>query len=128
MTWSGVGQAGEVAPTPPRPAEARIVAVGSARLPKAVVGEGPGALMVELVIEAGESSIVDVATNLGLPGCNALLRTLLVGRTLDDVGKVVEELSERLRGPIAKPAAAALLRAAASARNGGAADEDARVS
>ncbi len=99
------------------PPEPLLIAVGAARLPRAV-GGACGSLMVELVLDPADSSILDVATTISLPGYTALLKRLLIGRRLDDVGAVARDLCARCRGPLLRPTIAALANAAANSNSG----------
>ena len=93
-----------------RPAEP-FVAVGSARLPKTVSGDGSRVLMIELTLDAKTGRIVDVATTIPLPGYTACLHSLLIGRRLDEVDGLAWQLCEHVRGPLLKPTIAALANA-----------------
>lgn len=101
--------------------EPSLIVLGSARLPKGLGGTEPSALMIELSVDAEEGRIADVATTLLLPGYTALLRSLLVGRRLDEVEGAAQQLSGRLRGALLRPTIAALANAASyGARRDGA--------
>lgn len=85
--------------------------MGNARLPKGIDGGQPSSLMIELALDSDDSRIVDVATSVALPGYAALLRSLLIGRRLDEVECAAQTLSVHLRGPLLKPTIAALANA-----------------
>ena len=84
------------------------IVVGTARLPKSVCGEQPSTLMIELVLDSQDARVVDAATTIALPGYAEMLRSLLIGRRLDEVEGVARELSAHLRGPFLRPTIAAL--------------------
>ena len=90
------------------PAVQSFVSVGSARLPKTVSGDGPGVLMIELILDSEAGRIVEVAATIPLPGYAALLRSLLVGQRMDEVEAVARRLSGQFRGPLLRPTIAAL--------------------
>ena len=92
----------------PAPARLCLVVMGNARLPKSMYGEQPGSLMIELAFDSDDGRIVDVATSIALPRYAALLRSLLIGRRLDEVERAAKTLAEYLRGPLLKPTIAAL--------------------
>jgi hypothetical protein len=75
--------------------------------------------MIELSVDSEDGRIVDVATTLLLPGYTALLRSLLVGRRLDEVECAARKLSAHLRGPLLRPSIAALAKAVANGANVG---------
>ena len=91
--------------SPPAPA---FIVIGSARLPKTVGGEESGALMIELAVNTQDGRVTDVAATVPLPGYIGTLRSLLVGRRLDEVEDTAQKLSAHLRGPLLKPTIAAL--------------------
>jgi len=97
-------------------AEPALVVVGSARLPQSLAHQQPTALLLELGLDAQGECIVDVTTSISLPGCNALLRQLLVGKRLEELGGAIEQLRARLRGPLLKPTIAALVNAIANGK------------
>lgn len=93
-----------------------FVALGSARLPASALGEQPGALMIELALDDLGGKIVEVATNIPLPGYNGMLRRLLAGRGLDEIDAAAGQISEHCCGLLVKPTIAALANAAAHMR------------
>jgi len=96
-----------------------FVSVGTARLPRMVSGDPPCVLMIEFSLDAEAGRIVDVATTIPLPGYAALLRSLLIGRRLDEVDGVAGQLRGQLRGTLLRPTIAALASAASyGARDG----------
>ncbi len=97
--------------------DADFVVLGSAHLPKALTGGQSSSLLVEIVFDSQERRIINVATTIALPGYVALLRSLLVGRRLEEVDGVTEELSAHLRGPLLRPTLAALTNAVSNSRN-----------
>ncbi|OGO49394.1 MAG: hypothetical protein A2148_06825 [Chloroflexi bacterium RBG_16_68_14] len=88
-----------------------MVVLGSARLPKGIGGNEASALMIELSIDSEDGRIEEVATTLLLPGYTALLRSLLIGRRLDEVEGAAQQLGARLRGALLRPTVAALANA-----------------
>jgi len=72
--------------------------------------------MLELSVEEGR--IVDIDSSVRLPAYTALLRTLFVGRLLDEVMAVGDVLASRLIGPLLKPTIAALQNAATNGAAG----------
>lgn len=93
-----------------------IVAVGIARLPRAVVGDGGQPLMIELTVEPG-GLISAVAATVSLPGYQALLQGLLVGTHIDQAEAAVCRIASRLRGPLLRPTLAAVANALANVRS-----------
>lgn len=85
-----------------------LIVLGSARLPRTVGGEQPSTLMIELAVDSQNGRIADVAATVPLPGYIGTLRSLLVGRRLDEVEDTAQKLSAHLRGPLLKPTIAAL--------------------
>ena len=100
------------------PAQPPFIVVGTARLPQSMGGEHTSPLMVELVLDPRDGCILDVATTIALPGYTALLRRLLIGRRLDDVESLGQDLCARYRGPLLRPTIAALANAVANSKNG----------
>lgn len=94
-----------------------FIVLGAARLPRSIAGEHSSVLMVEFVLDARDGRIVDVATTMALSGHAALLRRLLIGRSLDDVEEIARSLCTRLRGPLLRPTVAALVNAVANGKN-----------
>ncbi len=88
-----------------------FIVLGTARLPKVVVGDLSSALMIELALDSQDGCIVDVATTVPLPGYTAVLRSLLIGRRLDEVEGAVQKLAAHVRGPLLRPTIAALANA-----------------
>jgi hypothetical protein len=103
--------------TPSTNGHLAFVTVGTARLPKSIAGEQSGPLIVELALDSEGKRIVDVATSISLPAYIALLRDLLIGSEVDDLGAVVQRVSEHFRGPLLRPTIAALRNAVANNRN-----------
>ena len=97
---------------PPAPARPPLIVLGSARLPKSIGGEEPSAVLIELTVDSADGRVVDVAATIALPGYVSLLRTLVIGRRLDEVEGAAQELNAYLRGPLLKPTIAALAKAA----------------
>lgn len=64
--------------------------------------------MIELVLESPNGLIKDLASTVGLPGYDGVLRALLVGRALDEVGGAVEAVRCHVQGPLQRPTVAAL--------------------
>ena len=91
-----------------------MIAIGVARLPRAAGDGYSGALLIELTFDAS-GRVADVTSVLPLPLYNALLRQMLVGRTLAEVRAATDQLLSQLRGPLAKPTAAAIACAVANA-------------
>ena len=85
-----------------------LVLVGSARLPKSLGYHDDHVLLVELCVDASTRRVADVGTTIQLAGYIALLRTVLIGRELDEISSAASELSEKLRGPLLRPTIAAL--------------------
>ena len=94
------------------------IVIGTSRLPKNLRGDEGVVLIVELALDAQSGRILDVATTVPLPGYGALLRSVLVQRTLEDVEGAAEQLALRLHGPLLRPTIAALASAVANSRNG----------
>ena len=92
-----------------------FVTLGTARLPKTLSGEAAGVLSVELSLDAEAGQIVHVDSTIALPGYTAVLRSLLVGRRLDEVECCAQRLRTQLRGPLLKPTIAALASAVVNA-------------
>ena len=90
------------------PATHTRIAVGSARLPKSVCGEQLSTLIVEFVLDSQNDCVVDVATTIPLPGYAEMLRSLIIGRRLDEVEGMARVFSAHLRGPFLKPTLAAV--------------------
>jgi hypothetical protein len=91
--------------------EHSIIAHGAARLPKTLAGEATGSLILELLLDSAGARVLDVATTIALPGYTALLRAVLVGRSLDEVEAAGRAFAERYRGPLLRPTIAALTNA-----------------
>jgi hypothetical protein len=100
--------------TPSKNGHLAFVTVGTARLPKSIAGEQSGPLIVELALDSEGKRIVDVATSISLPGYIALLRNLLIGSDANELGPVLERVSEHFRGPLLRPTIAALRNAVAN--------------
>ncbi len=100
--------------TPSTNGHLAFVTVGTARLPKSIAAEQSGPLIVELTLDSDGKRIVDVATSVSLPGYIALLRELLIGSEVDDLGAVIERVSGHYRGPLLRPTIAALRNAVAN--------------
>jgi hypothetical protein len=96
-----------------------ILAVGIARLPRAVAGESGAPLMVELTVDHSDGVISDVATTVPLPGYTALLKGVLIGVTLDRAEAALRRVASRLCGPLLKPTIAAVANAAANGLTNG---------
>ena len=94
-----------------------LVVMGCARLPKAVLGDVTGTLMIELSLDSQAGRIVGVGATVPLPGYRRLLRRLLIDRHLNEVECVAQGLQEHLRGPLLKPTIAALLNAVANSKS-----------
>lgn len=103
--------------------ELPLIVLGTARLPRAVVGEHAEPLLVELVLDRRQRCIRDVATNVSLPGYTDLLRRLLIGHRVDEVERLSYSLCERYRGPLLRPTVAALANAVANSKDAAAADD-----
>ncbi|MBI4571025.1 MAG: hypothetical protein HY723_03675 [Chloroflexi bacterium] len=97
--------------------ELPIVAVGIARLPRTVVGDGGQPLMIELTVEPPAGLISAVAATVSLPGYTALLQGLLVGTHIDQAEAAVHRIALRLRGPLLRPTLAAVANALANMRS-----------
>jgi hypothetical protein len=72
--------------------------------------------MIELLIDAATSAILDVASTISLPGYRVLLLQL-VGTRIDDVEAAGQALFASYRGPLARPTLAALANAVANAHD-----------
>jgi hypothetical protein len=95
----------------PEGAAPRLVLVGSARLPEPIRSSTDRVLLVELSIDTHTGRVTGVGTTMPLPGYNALLQSILVGRPLAELANVASELLEQLRGPLLRPTMAALVSA-----------------
>lgn len=94
-----------------------FVVHGVARLPKSIAGESPACLLVELVLNADDLRVMDVAATPALPGYAALLRQVLVGHSLDRLEETALVFSGRYQGPLLRPTLAALANAALNSTN-----------
>ncbi|MEX1253064.1 MAG: hypothetical protein WEE64_01855 [Dehalococcoidia bacterium] len=94
-----------------------FVVHGVARLPKSICGESPACLLVELVLDAEDQRVLDVAAMPSLPGYAALLKRVLAGCSLDRLEQAGESFAERYRGPLLRPTLAAVANAALNWRN-----------
>ena len=90
-----------------------MVVVGSARLPQSLASP---ALFIELELDPCDGHIRHIATSIGLPGYNALLRQLLVGHGLEEVQAAIERFRALYRGPLLKPTIAALANAVSNGK------------
>jgi len=95
-----------------------LIVLGCARLPKSIGGEQPSTLIIELALDTQDGRIAHVATTMPLPGYNATLRSLLLGRRLDEVEGATQKLSAHLRGPLLKPTLAALANCVSNCEEG----------
>ena len=95
-------------------AESIVVGIGHARLPASLGVVAP--FLLELTVDPETRRIVGVATSLPLPSFNGFLDFLLAGRPVDDDGLLFELCVKHVAGPLARPTAAAVTRAASQAR------------
>jgi hypothetical protein len=90
---------------------------GAARLPKSVVGESPGSLLLELVLDPEDLRVIDIAAMPALPGYLTLLRQVFLGRPFDGLEEAGTLFMERYQGPLVRPTLAALSNALLNRRN-----------
>lgn len=94
-----------------------IVAVGIARLPRAIVGDGGQPLMIELTVDLPAGLISAVSATVALPGYQALLQGLLVGTHIDQAEAAAQRIAQHFRGPLLRPTLAAVANALANMRS-----------
>jgi hypothetical protein len=90
--------------------------VGTARLPRTLVGEQSGPLIIELAYDAETRQVVDVATTLQLPMYQQLLRRL-VGSKLQELEAATSLIFTNYRGPLFRPTLAAIANALANTQD-----------
>jgi hypothetical protein len=90
------------------------IAIGTARLPNSITSDGGRAFLIELLVDAKNSRIIDLSATLPLPHYVSILRSLLIGRAVSEVEEVCRRLATYVRGPLLRPTAAALANAAAN--------------
>jgi len=98
-------------PPPEQEGNPALVVVGTARLPQSLASHQSLALFIELELEPCDGHIQGIATSIGLPGYNALLRQLFIGQRLDELQGAMDQFRDRYRGPLLKPTIAALANA-----------------
>ncbi len=97
------------------PVDTVVVAIGHARLPASLGTPAP--FLLELSLDTKTRRIVGVAASLPLPSFNGLLGSLLIGELVEDDGVLFDQCVKHIAGPLARPTAAAVTRAAAHARD-----------
>lgn len=90
-----------------------VIALGTARLPAGALGDKPSPLIIELALDDTGTRVLEVATNIPLPGYNRMLRRLLVEKCLKDADAIAEQIESLCKGPLMKPTVAALKNAVA---------------
>lgn len=85
-----------------------ITVGGTARFPASLAASDASQLEISLTIDARTGRIAGMTTTITEGKYEELLRLMLVGRQIDEVGRIVRELRTTLGGRLLKPTIEAL--------------------